>query len=279
MNRLAEQFLSELLQDLAKGRLTLPTLPEVALRVREVVDDEDANLGDIVGVITTDAALSARLVQVANSPLLRGSRAVDSVDMAVSRLGMKLVRDMVVSMAMQQMFQATSDVTDRKLRAVWEHSTQVAAISHALASGFTRLSPEQAMLAGLVHDIGILPVLVRAEDVPELLEDEAMLDKLIATAHGPIGKAILEAWNFPPELVAVAEGHEELQRASEKIDYVDVVTVANLQSYIGTNHPLTQQDWRTVPAFRRLGLSPEVNVVEMAETAGNIREVHSILAG
>jgi HD-like signal output (HDOD) protein len=255
----------------------LPTLPEVALRVREVVDDEDANLGDIVGVISTDAALSARLVQVANSPLMRGSRAVESVDMAVSRLGMKMVRDMVVSMAMQQMFQATADITDRKLRAVWEHSVQVAAISHALASGFTRLAPEQAMLAGLVHDIGVLPVLVRAEDTPELLEDEALLNDLIRAAHGPLGNAILEAWNFPPDLVAVAEGHEDLERVSGRADYVDVVTVANLQSYLGTNHPTTDLDWRKIPAFRQLGLSPEVNVVELAETAENIREVHSIL--
>ncbi|MGE0082389.1 MAG: HDOD domain-containing protein, partial [Thiohalomonadaceae bacterium] len=117
MSARSDRFITELLDELHAGQLTLPTLPEVALRVREVVDDEDANLGDIVAAITTDAALSARLIRVANSPLMRASRPVESVDMAVSRLGMKLVRDMVVSMAMQQMFQATSDVTDRKLRA------------------------------------------------------------------------------------------------------------------------------------------------------------------
>lgn len=279
MSATSERFITELLDELHAGRLTLPTLPEVALRVREVVDDENAGLGDIVAAITSDAALSARLIRVANSPLMRASRSVEAVDMAVSRLGTKLVRDMVVGMAMQQMFQATSDVTDRKLRAVWEHSVQVAAISHALAANFTDLRPEQAMLAGLVHDIGALPIVVRAEDHPALLEDETILDALIAATHGPIGKAILEAWNFPPELIAVAAEHENLARTSRAADYVDVVTVANLQSYIGTNHRLTRIRWDEIPAFRRLGLDAEVSVVEMTETADDIREMHSILTG
>jgi putative nucleotidyltransferase with HDIG domain len=274
---IAKQFLQDLLKDLESNTLVLPTLPEVALRVRDAVDDEDASIADIVKVIATDAALSARLIQVANSPLMRASKAIDSLDMAVNRLGMKLVRDMVIAMVMEQMFQATSELTDKKLRQIWEHSTTVAAISHALASQFTKLSPEQAMLAGLVHDIGALPILTKAEDYPELLENEAMLDKIIDKLHAKIGKAILQAWNFPPELIKVPAEHEDLARDSAQTDYVDVVTVANLQSYMGSNHPLAQKDWSTIPAFQKLGLNPEINVIEMEETADDIREAQRIL--
>ena len=275
---IAKQFLQELLTDLEKNRLVLPTLPEVALRVRDAVDDDNASISDIARVIATDAALSARIIQVANSPLLRASNEIDSLDMAVNRLGMKLIRDMVVSMVMQQMFQATSDVTDRKLREIWEHSTSVAAISHALAGAFTKLSPEQAMLGGLVHDIGALPILTKAEDYPELLEDEATLDLIIRKLHPKIGKAILQAWNFPSELVKVAAEHEELTRDSKQADYVDVVTVANLQSYMGGTHALSDRDWSTIPAFAKLGLSHDVNVVEMEETAENIKQAQRLLS-
>ena len=187
---IAKQFLQELLQDLENKTLVLPTLPEVALRVRDAVDDENASIGDIAKVIATDAALSARLIQVANSPLMRASKEIDSLDMAVNRLGMKLVRDMVISMVMEQMFQATSELTDKKLRQLWEHSMTVAAISHALAAQFTKLAPEQAMLAGLVHDIGALPILTKAEDYPELLENEAALDMIIDRLHAKIGMAL-----------------------------------------------------------------------------------------
>lgn len=274
---IAKQFLQDLLTDLENNTLVLPTLPEVALRVKDAVDDEDASIGDITKVIATDAALSARIVQVANSPLMRASREIQTLEMAVNRLGTKLIRDMVISMVMEQMFQATSEITDRKLRQIWEHSTSVAAISHALAAQFTKLNPEQAMLAGLVHDIGALPILTKAEDYPELLDSEATLDMIIDKLHGKIGQAILKAWNFPAELVKVPAGHEDLQRNSESVDYVDVVTVANLQCYMSSEHRLAKTDWSNIPAFEKLGLSPDVNVVEMEETAEDIREVQRLL--
>ena len=274
---LAKTFLQELMQELESKTLVLPTLPEVALRVRDAVDDENSSIVGISRVIATDAALSARLIQVANSPLMRATQEIESLEMAVNRLGLKLVRDMVISMVMEQMFQATSELTDMKLRQVWEHSTLVAAISHTLAAQFTKLQPQQALLAGLVHDIGILPIITKAEDYPELLEDEATLNRIIDKLHGKIGYAILKAWNFPADLMRVPLEHEDLQRNSEQVDYSDVVTVANLQSYAGTDHPLASIDWSTVPAFDKLGLSPEINVIEMEETAEDIREAQRLL--
>jgi len=279
MKEYAQAFLAELRDDLEHDRLVLPTLPEVALRVRDVVDDEESTVGDVTRVIATDAALSARIIQVANSPLMRASRAIEELDSAVGRLGMTLVRDLATSVVMQQMFQATSDVTDRKLREVWEHSTAVAAIAHVLAAQFTRLQPQQAMLAGLIHDIGKLPILTKAEDHPDLLADEAALDAILRKLHPRIGAIILESWNFPPELVHVAAEHENLQYNVPELDYVDVVMVANLQSHAGTDHPLADIDWGTVSAFTKLGLSPEVSVVEMEETADDIREAERLLRG
>ncbi len=278
-DNLEERFVSELLDDLDHDRLVLPTLPEVALKVRDALENDDASVSQIASVVATDAALSARLIQVVNSPLLRASKQIDSLEAAITRMGLNMTRNMVTSMVMEQMFQATSDVTDRRLRAVWEHSTQVAAISHALASQFTRLQADQALLAGLVHDIGTLPIISRAEDIPELLEDEAMLDRIIERAHGRIGEAILKHWGFSGDLVAVAAGHEDLQRDSPKVDYVDVVTVANLQSHLGSDHPLTRVDWSTVPAFAKLGIGAEVNVVEIEEISQDVEAVKNALGG
>ena len=185
-----EKFLDELLNDLENDKLVLPTLPEVALKVRDTLEDENASLIDVAKVITSDAALSARMIQVSNSPLLRASHPIETVEAAVTRMGGNMIRNLVTSMVMEQMFQATSDVTDKRLRKIWEHTTEVAAIAHALASQFTRLQPEQAMLAGLVHDIGALPILSRAEDIPELIEDEDALDNIISKVHTTIGDGI-----------------------------------------------------------------------------------------
>jgi putative nucleotidyltransferase with HDIG domain len=272
-----EQFIKELLDDLENDNLVLPTLPEVAIKVRDTLEDETMGLADVAKIVTTDTALSARLIQIANSPLLRASREIESVEAAITRMGANMVRNLVTSIVMEQMFQATSDATDKRLRQVWEHSTEVAAISHALAAQFTKLPPDQALLAGLIHDIGTLPILSRAEDVPELLEDEAKLDNVIAKTHTKIGEAILRKWNFPEELVAVAAEHENLTRNSPKTDLVDVVMVANLQSYLGSDHPVTKVDWSSIPAFAKLGLQPDISVVDMDETNQQIEAVKSAL--
>lgn len=273
-------FLQELLTDLEQDRLVLPTLPEVALKVRETLEDENASMHDVARVIVSDAALSARLIQVANSPLMRAARAIETVEAAITRMGSNMVRNLVTSIVMEQMFQATTDVTDKRLRRIWEHSTEVAAISHALASQFTRLKPDQALLAGLIHDIGSLPILTRAEELPGLLEDELALDRIIGKAHTKIGAAILTKWNFEEDMIAVAREHETLSRNSVNgPDYVDVVTVANLQSYIGSSHPLTRLDWSKIPAFSKLGLEADVSVVDIDETNAEIEAARAALKG
>jgi putative nucleotidyltransferase with HDIG domain len=274
-----EEFLDQLLEDLENDKLVLPTLPEVALRVRDTLEDDNSSLVDVAKIITSDAALSARMIQVANSPLLRSSRTLETVEAAVARMGSNMIRNLVTSMVMEQMFQATSDVTDKRLRKIWEHSTEVASIAYALASQFTNLQPDQAMLGGLIHDIGALPILTRAEEHPELLADEETLDRIINNVHTAIGAEILRKWNFPAELIAVAEDHEDLNYNSKNgPDYVDVVIVANLQSLINTNHRHTLKDWSKVPAFKKLGLEPDINIIDIDEVMSSIDATRNVLS-
>jgi putative nucleotidyltransferase with HDIG domain len=274
---LQEKLLEDLLDEVATDKLVLPSLPEVALKVRDAIEDPEVTSGKLAKVITTDAALTARLIQVANSPLVRGSREIDSVEVAITRMGNTMVRNVVNSLIVQQMFQPTTELSDKKFRKFWDHSAQVAAISHALAT-FVKLKPDQALLAGLVHDIGALPIIKRAEDIPELAENEELLDSIIARAHVEIGESMLNKWEFPETIVTAAAEHENLQREHDgPADYADVVLVANLQSYVGEEHPLAKVSWAEVPAFAKLGLDTEVAVVDMEDHGDNIREVHDAL--
>ncbi|HEX9803638.1 MAG TPA: HDOD domain-containing protein [Gammaproteobacteria bacterium] len=274
----AEDIPQQLLQDIERNALALPALPDIAIRVRDAVNGGTCSVGEISRIIATDAALSARLIQVANTPLFRTDIPIESLEKAVECLGMNRLRDMVTNLVMEQLFHAPCEPADKKLRELWEHSLTVAAISHVLAAHFTRLAPEEAMLAGLVHGIGALPLLIRAGDYPGLLEKEAALELALAKLQARLGTVLLEAWNFPAALQTVPAQHENLARDSAQTDYVDVVTVANLQSYIGSEHPLAQADWSKVPAFAKLGLSPEVNLLESEKLATAIREAQRLLA-
>ncbi|MBE0438578.1 MAG: HDOD domain-containing protein [Gammaproteobacteria bacterium] len=272
-----EAFYNELLADLEAGTLVLPTLPEVALRVRDVVDDPEATAGQLADIIITDAALSARLLKVANSPLYRGRVAIDNIQMAVSRLGLSLVRNLVTSLVMEQMFQATSNRLDKYLRELWEHSTEVSAICQVLASKNKNLRTDEAMLAGLIHDIGKLPILMKAEDKPELISNTAALDSVLDSLHTRVGAAILKSWNFPESLIAVAAEHENLNRNSQNgPDLVDLVQVANLQSYFNDDRALNPSDLAKVKAFEKLGIDTEISVSELDENSEEYAEAMAL---
>ncbi len=273
-----EKLLSDLQSEIENNELILPTLPEVALRVRDAVEADNTSAGQIAEIVATDAALSARLLQVANSPLYRARNPIDNLQNAIARMGYAVVRNLVTTLVMRQMFQATSEALDTRLRRLWEHSVQVSAISRVLAGQVNGLQKDQAMLGGLIHDIGALPILVRADDIPELLEDESLLDEVIFKLHPILGEKILRNWEFPDSLVAVAAEHEKLDRAPNSgPDYVDVVMVANLQSYIGADHPHGKLDWNDVPAFERLGIATDINVVEIEDHKEELEEIEHIL--
>jgi HD-like signal output (HDOD) protein len=267
-------FLETLNQAIDSNRLTLPTLPEVALRVRNAVEEENSNAKQVADIIATDAALSARMLQVANSPLYRGRTQIDNLQMAVARLGVRLVRSLVVSLIMQQIFQATNDLLDRKFRQVWEESVQIAALSRVLAGGHDHLDKDQAMLAGLIHNIGALPVLAMAEQHDELLEDSRELDRVINALSPEIGSRILKMWDFPDSLVEVTRHFLDLGYRSEgEATYADVVLVARLQALEGTENGIPMSEWVNVPAFAKVGVEPEINIIDIEGVADDIQNI------
>lgn len=275
-----EKFFLGLLEDINSKKLILPTLPEVAIRVRKIVEDARASASAIAKVVSTDAALSARLMQVANSAYYRGQARVEGVQAAVARLGNNAVRNLVTGFALRQIYQVKCSASiRRRLQALQEHNILVAAYSHVLARRFTPLKPDVALLGGLIQRIGALPILIRAESMPELLNDPQALDSVIDQTHKMLGRAILEAWNFPPSLVAVVVEHEDLQRdPAPQADYVDVVLVAVLHSYLGTEHPLSRVNWDEVPAFSKLGLSPRQHIEAMKEARDEVLDVQKLLS-
>jgi HD-like signal output (HDOD) protein len=277
MNPIAEKVRHEIITAINNDQLVLPTLPEVALKVREVADDPDADIEKLTSVIGGDAALSARIIRVANSPLLRASRAIEDLRTALMRLGIQYTCNIATGLAMEQMFQATSDLVDMRMREVWSRSSEVAGISHVLCKHYTRLRPDQATLAGLVHKIGVLPILTYAEDHPALLKDSFTLDAVIDELHGPIGDIILKTWGFPDELAHIPTQHINFSRESPKADYGDIVTVAMLQSYLGSDSPMAKIDCTKVKAFERLGLDPDMHIAESEDLSGEMEAAMSLL--
>jgi HD-like signal output (HDOD) protein len=261
MNALAEKVANDIITAIESDALVLPTMPEMAIKVREISEGKDASIMDLSKVISNDAALTARIIKVANSPLFRAPREIEDLNMALSRLGMEYTSNLATGLAMEQMFQATSDVIDRRMREVWASSSEIAGICHVLCKHYTKLRPDQAALAGLTFQIGVLPILSYAEDHPNLMKDSITLESVINAIHPRIGVKILEAWEFPSELRAVPSDHLDFSAQKAGADYADLVTVGMLQS-ADLLKRYANLDLSTVTAFDRLGLNPEVEEAE-----------------
>jgi HD-like signal output (HDOD) protein len=269
-----QDYLQNLNQAIDSNKLTLPTLPEVAIQVRNAVEKESSTAKEVADIIVTDAALSARLLHVANSPLYRGRVQIDSVQMAVTRLGVRLVRSLVVSLIMQQIFQATNDLLDKKFREAWEESVKIAALSRVLANGQDHLDNDQAMLGGLIHNIGALPILTMAENYDELLNNPLELDRIIDVLSPAVGTRILNMWDFPPSLIKVTENFGNLRyESSGKTDYAEVVQVARLETLVGKPNSVPMTEWALIPSFQKVGVETEINIIEVEGVADDVQNI------
>lgn len=270
----------EIRQDIEHNRIQLPTLPEVALKVRDALENEAANAHQVAEIVGRDPALAVRLMQVANSPLYRGRVAVENVQMAITRMGLKLVKNLVVSLAMKQIFQATSEALDSAFRKVWEDSVEVASIARVLAYNVDALDPEQAMLAGLVHNIGHLPILTKLDDSYGFDANAAMVEEMTHELSPKLGCQILEHWRFNEQLSKVPCECMILDRDAGAADYADLVLIARLQHLAAKGRlsdDSAMERWSSFPAFAKIGLETEVIVLEHDEHAEQIAEVRNML--
>ncbi|MFP5307155.1 MAG: HDOD domain-containing protein [Gammaproteobacteria bacterium] len=212
---------------LARDRLVLPTLPEVALCIHELLQRDDVTSNQLAAEVQRDPAIAVRLIRVANSAAMRSGRSVESIQQAVTRLGLQYTRLLVNGLALEQMFSAGNDMLKDRLARCWRDSVDVAALARALAAQCTLLPPEMAMLAGLIHRVGELPILKMAEQHQSAIDTPQALDEVVERLAPRIGRMVLQAWSFPADLVDVPVLWRDCARDHPgAADHADVVAVA-----------------------------------------------------
>lgn len=276
-------LLMEFYSELRSNQVQLPSVPDVAWKVRRVVDRDDSSAEQVASAVAADPAMAAKLVRASNSPLYRGFSDVRNVREAVVRLGMKTTRQLVTVFAMREVFKTRQAALQQEMERLWNHSREVAALSWVLADHATRINPEEALLAGLLHDIGVVPVLVQAEHHTALFSNPDNLHHAIAELRADVGTAVLENWSFPPaflEAVRHAEDwHYECRDAEPQL--VDVVIVAQLHAMIGSNQSAHLPPFDQVPAYRRLGeleLNASRSLQLLTEARTRVDEVQQLLS-
>lgn len=280
-----EALVKRILHDIQSAQknntLIIPTLPDLAEQIRQAVQDPDNDAENIARIIQADPAIAARIVYMSNSPVYRGKSQINTCHAAVSRMGLKATRDAVMSATLQQLFNSESKSTRKLLQELWNTSTHVAAICAVIARLTRRLDEDRAMLAGLLHNIGALPIIVYAEKYPRIATNPELLNDIIDKEGTRVGGAILKRWKFDHDLVTVAnECHQWQRDPGPEVDYCDLVILAQLYSALNTPQMELLPRIDTVPAFKKLPLGrlgPKMTLKIIETAAQDIQEIQNML--
>jgi len=222
-------LLTILVEKINNDTLVLPTLPAIALKVRRSADDPNVNLNTMAEVVRQDPSLSARMIKISNSAYLGRTIKVTSTQQAITRIGLRQMKSIATALAMEQLFVSKNEIVKQYMSQIWVNTIEVVANSLAVLQIYTnrtknrKLNMESMMLAALVHNIGVLPILTEAERHADVFANPAFLDVAIKTMAGKIGASIMTEWGFEPEFVDVAQNWNDLSVTSETVSYLDLV--------------------------------------------------------
>ncbi len=273
-------LLARIVHEIYTDRADLPSMPDVALSIRRSMQQSDASAASVSRVIKSDPGTTAYLVRVANSALYRGAAKIEGIEDAVVRLGLETTRNLVTVYALRAMFTSSSASIRRVMQSNWRASAQRAALSSVIAAKCGTMDPDRALLAGLLQDIGVLPLL-RAIDLRKLNPDANQLEHTLGAFSGVVGVVLLEHWDFDEEMIEVARSRKDWWRdPAPAADLSDIVLIARLHAGVGTPEMHEAPRINEVPAFTKLPLGdvgPDESLEFLREADAEVSELMQVL--
>ncbi len=261
-----------LYQDLRANNRVLPTLPDLALAVRKAIDTEESDARKIARLVETDPAMAAKLVKAANSAMYAGSGNAKTCSAAVVRLGMDTTKQLVLTFALKDVFKSRDESSRRQMQALWKHSAEIAALCFVIARESGLVQPEEALLAGLVHDVGIIAILNYAQQYPQLMNDPHLVQQTIKRLRGELGAMILRDWRFSPSAVSAARDAENWSRRHHReADLSDLLIVAQFHERLRYDKVDELPPMHEISAIHRV-LGDEASVEKSHELLRAARE-------
>jgi len=275
----AADFVQQLAGDLNKGELELPMFPDSVIRIQQVFSKDEVDIDDVVRIISSDPALAARILQLANAAASGAVNEIVKVRQAVIRVGNKIVQSSAIAFAIRQAEhnEGLSKEAKAALREIWVESVELAARCYVITKKYTKLSADEALLTGLLSVLGRLYIFMKSEDYEALSYSE--LETVLADWHPAICKAIAENWNMSEELVYALETQLDTNPAlQETASLAEVLSAAKLIFQHETSGaPLVASEY---PLLQRLGIADHnESSVTLNEHAQHIERIRQGLSG
>ena len=212
------RILEDIARDLSGEQVSFPTFLDITFQVRTALKDPKLTIDRLARLVEAEPLMSTKVVRMANSVAMNPSgRAIADV------------RSVSFAVAMEQLLRSKNMASFETLsKRLWEHSMHVAALCRLLARKVGGINPDEAMFAGMVHDIGVFYLLSRAANFPELIENRQDLNQMLVQWHDNIGHALLSAMGQSDELLAAVQEHETARALAKIKTLSDLVYVANV---------------------------------------------------
>lgn len=267
--------------DIRVSDADLPILSAVATRVLALLGEGDPDIKDMERLVRLDPGLTSRILRLANSPIYGGKVEFKSIEQAMVRLGISALKQTVLIAATGEVF----DGKDVFARNLWDHSIATAVASQTIAERIDNVLPEEAFVAGMLHDIGKLIIYGQAQKEYAALETEAReqgrrffefeRENIQYCTHETIGSLVGRKWHLSSDMLEVMRFHHVVEEdesiAQRASPIVIVVSAANLftnQLGMGTEQPELINVLESIPA-RQLGLDEQA-IEELTETLPEI---------
>jgi putative nucleotidyltransferase with HDIG domain len=221
---------------------SIPTLPTVALRVMEVTANQNSSANDLMEIISPDVSLTTKILKIANSPFYGLTREISSLKHAVTILGFKEIRNLVISSVAFESFKNLKQDGIFDINKFWRHSFYCALAAKNIAINL-KIESSELFVAGLVHDIGKLAMYITFPS-DYMMQLEIMNPvrlkytsfeaekSIFGMTHDEVGMKLLKKWMFPENLLIAVGYHHHPQEADKKSLFPIIVHVADILTHI-----------------------------------------------
>ena len=274
-------LLTILVEKIQTDSLVLPTLPEIAIKIRETADDPDANLVAMSDVISQDPALTARMIKVANSAFLGRTVKVETLNQAVTRIGLRQIKNIATAVAMEQLFVSKNELVRDYMEKSWQKTVNVACVAMATMHLWLKdnkhksLNIDTLTLVALVHTIGTLPILTEAERHEEVFANPSFLEAAIKRMGGKLGGAIMRSWEFSGEFIEVAENWNNMSHQPDTTSYIDFVRIGAIYNKVlGKNNDTNEM----LKPYVESKVIPDLDFFNSEEFTSTLNDMKSAFA-
>ena len=246
------RFFESFAKNYRENNLLLPSLPDVVFKLQEAMK-QDIGVIDAAEILQTDAPIVSKLIQAANSPIYSTGAPVSSCIDAIKRLGLEATRNLTVGISLKQAFLCKDPKLKKFMHSMWKNSLQVSSLSFVLAQESRKINPDTALLAGLICDIGMIPLLSFAEQYPDQYPEIDQLEKVIPYLRGPVGSLVMHTLGFSDQLIEIPMFAEDwYYESGDQLTLTDIVILAKLHSYVCRKKTKELPYINSIPAYSKL---------------------------